>query len=308
MQVQDILAQKKLLLIVNPRSGTQQADKYVTDWITLFMDYGYRVEAVVTRSGEDASAYAAALGGSKDLIVCAGGDGTLSQTVHGMMQKGITTPLGYIPCGSTNDFAETLHLSSNVMTAAQDIMTGTPQPLDVGRFDDRHFCYCATFGAFTRTSYDTPQAVKNALGHLAYILHGALDLTSLKPEQVRVETEDRVMEGEYLFGAITNATTVGGMLTLKRDEVDLSDGLFEILLIKRIDSADALYRMLIGLAQMHYDPTVIEFARARKVVVKMPKPIPWSLDGEYCPGAPEVHIENLYHGMHLMVNTGEPGN
>jgi len=295
------VAERRLLLIMNPRSGTQQAEKYVTDMISLFKAHGYRVEVVITDRAGDAENYARELGNAMDLIVCVGGDGTLSQTVHGMMEGGVTTPLGYIPAGSTNDFAATLHLSNNVMTAAEDIMRGQPVPLDVGRFGNRHFCYCATFGAFTRSSYDTPQAAKNALGHLAYVLNGVKELTSIKYQWARIETDDGVLEGEYLFGGITNATSVGGVITLKPSEVDLADGLFEILLIRRIDTPDALYRVLTSLTQMNYDPSVIDFVRTRRATVYTPDRIPWSLDGEYFPGGEVLHLENLHHGIHLML-------
>ena len=208
--------------------------------------------------------------------------------------------MGYIPAGSTNDFANSLRLPSDAMAAAENIMEGRPVRLDLGRFADRYFSYVASFGAFTRASYATPQSVKNALGHLAYLLEGVKDLRNLRPARVRLLADESACEGEYLFGAVSNSTSLGGVLTLAPEEVRLDDGMFEIMLIRTPRSPAELQTILNALATKQYRCGMIDFIHTARAEVFADRAMDWSLDGEHAPGGPHIVIENLHGALCLL--------
>ena len=158
---------KKMLFVMNPYAGTRKANRYLADMLSIFNRAGYAVITHMTAGPGDGAAVVEQMAPQMDLVVCCGGDGTFNEVINGVLRSGAETPIGYIPAGSTNDFASSLHLSTNVLQAARDIMEGQPRPYDVGQFGDRYFSYVASFGTFTRSSYATPQSVKNALGHTA---------------------------------------------------------------------------------------------------------------------------------------------
>ena len=223
---------KKLLFIVNPRAGKTKSSAPLFDAVAALSRAGYLVRVFVTEAGGDASRVAADWGPDYDVVVCAGGDGTLNETISGLMTLPQRPLLGYLPNGSTNDFAASLHLSSDPRLAALDIAGGSPHPLDIGRHNDRYFAYVASFGAFTRSSYSASQAAKNALGHFAYILEGLSDLDSLRPYRCAIEADGERFEGEFIFGAVCNSTSLGGLVKLDASRVAMDDGAFELLLLR----------------------------------------------------------------------------
>ena len=214
---------KKMLFIMNPFAGVKRANRHLADILLTFTQAGYEVITHMTLGRGDATAVAREKGKDVDLVVCCGGDGTLNETITGLLSAGADTPIGYIPAGSTNDFASSLKIPTNILKAAQAIVEGEPVSYDVGRFGDRYFSYVASFGAFTRSSYATPQNVKNALGHTAYVLSGITELSQIRNEHVKMEIDGQTVEGDFLFGAICNSTSVGGILTLDPKQVDMGD-------------------------------------------------------------------------------------
>ena len=257
---------KKLLMILNPRAGMRRVNRYLPEILRLFIDHGYRCETYITGASGDATRYLATGGAGKpNLIVCAGGDGTLNETIAGMLSAGLNCPLGYIPCGTTNDYASSIGLTSDVVQAARDIMEGTPHALDIGVFNGRHFVYTATCGAFAKASYSTPQMAKNVLGHVAYILEGARDLANIKPIHLYVETDEYDLEDEFIFCSITNSTSVGGILKLDAQLVALNDGRFEVTLVKRPGTPAQLSRVLYGLTTMEIPNEMIYFFSASRL-------------------------------------------
>ena len=291
---------KKLLFIVNPRAGKTKSRAPLFDAAAEFSRAGYLVNIFVTEAGGQARDMAARCGGDYDLIVCAGGDGTLNETLSGVMQLPQRPPLGYLPCGSTNDFAASLHLPTAMDEAARAAVCGAPYPLDVGRHNDRYFAYVASFGAFTRSSYSATQAVKNALGHFAYILEGLGDLDSLRPYRCAVEADGEHFEGEFIFGAVCNSTSLGGLVKLDPACVRMDDGMFELLLLRMPKSALDLQNLINVMTRMQYDYPGVILRHVRHVTVTTDEELPWSLDGEYCPSAPRVEIENLPAAVQLV--------
>lgn len=297
---------KKLLLIVNPCAGQRKGRRYLTDIIALFNQAGYSVMTHITSHPGEGETVCLQLAQQADLVVCCGGDGTFNEVVSAMVKSGAEKPIGYIPAGSTNDFATSLHLSKNIMQAARDILQGTAEPVDVGCFGGRYFSYVASFGAFTRTSYLTPQNAKNLLGHAAYVLGGIQELSQLRPWAMRFALPDgRVIEDEFVFGAISNSTSVGGVLTLAENLVDLRDGKLEVLLIRMPKDLIELAECVRALMEQNYDDPMLTFLQTSQIEVTAPAQLDWTLDGEREPGHDgPVQIECVEKGIKIIRSCG----
>lgn len=295
---------KKLLFIMNPVSGQLKGSRYLTQIISVFNEAGYEVTTYMTAGPGDGEIIAAKRAAEHDLIVCAGGDGTLNEIINGLLKSGADIPLGYIPAGSTNDFASSLGLSSNPVQAAKDIMLGTPMPYDVGQFGDRMFAYVASFGAFTRSSYATPQSYKNVLGHLAYVLEGIQELPQIRPIHARFELENEVIqEDDYVFGAISNSTSIGGLMTLDPTRVDMSDGKLELLLVRSPKDMNELAELILTLRSPKADSRVITFRSVEALTIHTDPNMFWTLDGERREGSEEIRVANLHHAIRLIQKT-----
>ena len=294
--------EKRLLLVMNPCAGIKKANRYLPDLLRLFSDYGYVSTAYMTGKRGDGTEFARTHAAEADLIVCIGGDGTLNEVIEGLLKSGAGCPLGYIPAGSTNDFATSLKISSNVMQAARDIMEGRPRTIDLGSFNGRCFSYVASFGAFTEAAYSTPQEVKNMLGHLAYIFEGMKDLANIRPIHLRLETDSgNAFEDDYIFGAISNSTSIAGMMKLEREEVILDDGLFELLLVPHPQNAAELQNLIWALLNQQYNSGGLIFRHVSALHVETDEDLPWSLDGEYEPSQPTVDITNCQRALTMLL-------
>ena len=292
---------KKMLFVMNPFAGQRKANRYLTDILTIFNRGGYDVTVYMTDGPGNGAETVRRLASDMDVVTCCGGDGTFNETMSGVLQSGADVPLGYIPAGSTNDFASSLKLPTNVLEAARVIVEGEPQAYDVGRFGDRYFAYVASFGAFTRASYATPQNIKNALGHTAYILEGIQELSQIRKEHVRMELEDgTVVEDDFIFGAISNSTSVGGILTLDPKQVDMGDGLFELLLVRSPRDLAEISECIRALRTQKYNCRMITFLPTRSVTVTASPAMNWTLDGEKEDGHAQVVAENLHHAIRLI--------
>lgn len=291
---------KKLLLIMNPCAGQRRANRHLADIIALFNRKGYLVTAAMTAARGDGIRLVRELGAGMDLIVCIGGDGTFNETITGLLSAGLDIPLGYIPAGSTNDFANSLKLPTDIRKAAEAIAEGKPVAYDVGRFAHRNFSYVASFGLFTKTSYSTPQPLKNALGHIAYLLAGISELGQVPSYHVKFETDNGTVEGDYLFGAISNSTSVGGILTLDPNVVDMADGKFELLLARKPKNAAELAECLHCLTVQKYNCAMITFLTCSKLHITADPAMVWTLDGEREDGHASIEVKNLHLAIRLM--------
>lgn len=287
---------------MNPCSGKKRANHVLADIIAVLNRGGFDVTVYMTAARGDAAQTAAQRAAEFDVVLCIGGDGTFNEVVSGLCASGGHTPVGYIPAGSTNDFASSLGLSKNMLHAARDVVDGVARPLDVGRFGDRYFSYIASFGAFTRASYATPQNLKNTLGHLAYLLAGVKELTAIRSRHLRFTLDDgTVLEDDYIFGAISNSTSVAGVLTLSSSLVDMSDGIFEVLLIREPKSLVELSDCVLALSTQEYNTPMLTLASAKRVEVEGAEDMSWTLDGEYADGGEHCVIENLHNAIRVLV-------
>lgn len=295
------MAQKKLLMIINRKAGRNQSAAPLFDAACVLSAGGFLLDLHPTAAPGDAAEYIHQHGGEYDAVVAVGGDGTLNECVSGLLRLDSPPPLGYLPRGSTNDFAASLRLPTDPVEGARAILAAVPRRLDVGLWNNRHFLYVASFGAFTRSSYAAPQAAKNALGHFAYILEGMKDLDTLRPYAVRLSTERERLDGEYLFGAVCSSTSIGGLMKLDERQVTLDDGLFELLLIPNPHSPQELQGLVRALLNQEYDAGGVIFRHVQSVRVETEEDLPWSLDGEYAPSAPAVKIENRRQALSMLL-------
>lgn len=292
---------RKLLMIVNPRAGKSKSHGPLFAAAAALSQAGYLLSIHVTSAPGDAAETARREGGRYDLVVAVGGDGTLNEVVSGLVQLRRPPLLGYLPQGSTNDFAASLRISGDPAEAAAAIARNVPRLLDVGFWNRRSFLCVASFGAFTRSSYAAPQNAKNALGHFAYILEGMKDLSTLRPYHVRLTAGGEVLDGEYLFGAVCNSTSIGGLMKLNPERVVLDDGLFEMLLIPSPKTAADLQSLVHALLNQQYDSQGLVFRHVSSIHFETEEELPWSLDGEYAPSAPAVDIENRRQALAMLL-------
>ena len=297
------MEEKKLLLIVNPVSGRIRISSSLFDIIKVFSDGGFRVTVKMTTARGGATKLVAELGDQPDVVVLCGGDGTLNEGIMGVLSAGLTVPVGYIPCGTTNDFAASLGIErENLKQAALNIVNGKAVPIDIGDFGGmRYFTYIASFGAFTGTSYNVPQVNKNMFGHLAYVMEGLKDLPNIKPIFARVTLDGVSMEDEFIFGSVSNATSIGGMVKIDSDKVDFSDGMFEVMLVRNPQSALEISKVIVAIQTGKYEDCCVSFHHAKDIVFEMPDPAPWALDGEYCPGDTCREIKVLHHAIRIII-------
>ena len=295
---------KKLLFIVTPRAGKKKSRAPLFDAVSIYSEAGYLVSVRVTSHPGEATELAEDLGEEFDLVVCHGGDGTLNETVNGVMRipKEKRPAVSYLPGGSTNDFAASLNISSNPAEAALSAMRLEPRKLDVGRFGERNFVYVASFGAFTKTTYTVPQDIKNVFGHFAYMLDGVKNLDTLCPYRMKITADGEVFDGEYLFGAISNSTSIAGLMKLSDEEVLFNDGLFELLLVPVPRTSAAMQALILTLVNKdYYNSEGLIFRHVKHVTAETAEDIPWTLDGEYDPGAPFVEIGIEENGLTMMI-------
>ena len=279
--------EQRVLLMVNPMAGRQKIRNellYVVDTLTKA---GYET-IIYTTQGKDATRDLLAEKDSQfDRVICCGGDGTFNEILSATMHWNKRPILGYIPAGTTNDFAAGLKLPSDIREAAVNIVRGTPHTVDAGLFNTSYFSYVASFGAFTETSYSTPQNFKNALGHLAYILEGIKEIPAFTPYTVCVEADGQIYKDSYIFGAVSNARSVGGILKISDSLVDLNDGVFEVMMIKMpktLMDLSAIVTSLTSLNPLKYDPSMFLFLQTKELKITFEQEMVWSLDGERVSG------------------------
>ena len=294
---------KKLYFIFNLQSGKATIGSKLGSVIDMFTKAGYEVTARPTQERLDACAaakYACNVG--YDLIVCSGGDGTLNEVIQGVMKSEDKIPIGYIPAGSTNDFARGVGIPKEIEEAVQWIINGKPYPCDIGSFNDKYFTYIAAFGAFIEVTYETSQQAKNMLGHAAYILNGLTRLKSIRSYHMSVTYDTGTIEDDYIFGMVTNSSSVAGLLSLS--DFLLDDGLYEVTLIKTPSNPLDLQRIIHSLLNIDIDidTAYIKSFRTSKIKFECDEELQWTIDGEYGGSYKVTNICNNKQAIELMTD------
>ncbi|MBQ7095896.1 MAG: diacylglycerol kinase family lipid kinase [Clostridia bacterium] len=282
---------KKALVVINPYAGMKKSKKNLFEIVDRLSKAGFSITTQTTTAPKDGTRMIRELGAEQDLIICCGGDGTLNEVINGVTEAGISCPIGYVPAGTTNDFARTLKLPKRADRCMDWILNGYPHDCDIGSFNGRNFTYIASLGAFTKVSYSTPQKLKNILGHTAYLLEGVKEVTSLSPFRAEIAVNGQTYEGDFLFGSISNSTSIGGLFRLNGLEVRLDDGEFELFFIRNPKSPIDLNRTVQAMVKGRYDPAYIIFTHCQEVSIRTEKPMQWTLDGESGGLQTEVQIK-----------------
>ena len=293
------MVSKKLYFIYNPLAGKGQLKNHLMEILGIFSRAGYDITVYPTKCQGDAILKIRELSGEYSLIVCSGGDGTLDEVVTGMMQSGLKIPLGYIPAGSTNDFAESMGLLKNMKKAAKTIITGKNYACDVGSFNDDIFVYIAAFGLFTDVAYNTRQEMKNVLGHMAYLLEGMKRLSTVSSYQLKITCDEYEIEDKFIFGMVTNSISVGGFKRITGKNVELNDGLFEVTLIKRPKNPIELNNLISAMVIADIDSNLMYCFKTRKIEFSSMVKIPWTLDGEFGGEHTQVEVENIQKAIEI---------
>jgi lipid kinase, YegS/Rv2252/BmrU family len=299
--------QKKIMLIINPCAGRRKGKKNAGKATELFEKNGCDCTLFLTGKRGDATEFVMDRGMDFDVIACMGGDGTLNEVINGLVKSNLDRPLGYIPAGSTNDFARSMGLSKKLEDAVANIAEGNEKRIDVGLFNDRYFSYISSFGLFTRTSYRTSQRVKNLIGgRLSYFLHGFTELFRIRKEHMVVETGGRRYEDDFLFGAVSNSTSIGGLLKYDPEQVDACDGMLEVLLIRCPKNPVQLFSVLKGILTKSFgNHPLIVFDRSDRITVHPSKRSDWSLDGEFAYSTGSCEIKCLRNRLRFIAPSDE---
>lgn len=292
---------KNMLFIYNPRAGKAQIRSNLLDIIDTFVKAGYEVTAYPTQEPGDAIKAVKNRREGYDIVVCSGGDGTLDEVVTGMMQCEKRLPIGYVPAGSTNDFANSLKIPRGMIKAADVVVNGRNFSCDIGAFNNDTFIYVAAFGLFTDVSYETKQDVKNVLGHTAYLLEGVKRLSSIKSYPMKITCDDICLEEEYIYGMVTNSSSIGGFKGITGKDVELNDGLFEVTLVRKPTIAKEMNNIMAALTDKRIDSEAIKTFKAANITIESEQEIAWTLDGEYGGSHSKVLIENKKEVLEIRV-------
>jgi len=303
------------MLIINPHSGRGLSKTALGTIVSKLCDADYSVTVYFSHE-KTPEELVCEHAGNHDLIVCVGGDGTLSGVISGLLCENVKIPVGYIPAGTANDVANTLALSKDPSIAAKKILEGKPEAIDIGNFlggnslskkgsgsknPGKYFTYIAAFGAFTEVSYSTPQSAKRALGHFAYVLTGLADVATIKPRRTIVEYDGNTIEGDFIFGGVTNSTSMAGMVKLNPERVDLSDGEFEVILVKQPLVIADFFDILQSLTMQTYDGDNVNMLHASNVRFIFEEEVPWTIDGEDGGTHKKVVIENCHKAVEIVM-------
>ena len=296
---------KKMLFVFNPKAGKGKIKTHLLDIVDIFSSHNYEIIIRSTQASRDAYEKAKEYADSVDLIVCSGGDGTLDEVVTGIMEVDSSVPIGYIPAGSTNDFANSLFMPKNMIRVAEMIMAEELYHCDIGRFNQKTFAYVAAFGLFTDVSYETDQDLKNVLGHVAYVLEGVKRLFDIKSYHMKVSSEEVQVEDDFIVGMITNSRSVGGFKNLTGKNVDMNDGFFEVTLIVHPKNPLQLQEIMTALVMAEDNTDMIYSFKTRQLTIETDEEVPWTLDGEFGGNHSYVEIENRHKALNLYLQSSK---
>ena len=292
-----------MLFVFNPKAGKGKIKTHLLDIVDIFSSHDYEIIIRSTQAPRDAYEKAKEYANSVDMIVCSGGDGTLDEVVTGIMEAESSVPIGYIPAGSTNDFANSLFMPKNMTKVAEMIMEEELYHCDIGRFNQKTFAYVAAFGLFTDVSYETDQDLKNVLGHVAYVLEGVKRLFDIKSYHMKVTSDEVQAEDDFIVGMITNSRSVGGFKNLTGKNVDMNDGLFEVTLIAHPKNPLQLQEIITALVMAEDNTDLIYSFNTKKLTIESDEEVPWTLDGEFGGDHSYVDIENRHKALNLYLKS-----
>ncbi len=295
------MVSKNVLLIINPKAGRTTSKLKAENIAKTFVKYGFEPDLHITEYAGHATELARELSDKYDIVACVGGDGTLHEVINGYMDTARTAKIGYIPAGTTNDFSKGIRLPKIPETAVSSMAKGKVQTVDCGDFNGAKFIYVASFGAFSKVSYATPQDKKNMFGRGAYLFDGIQSVFEIRPYHARITTDDAVYEDDFIFCGITNSYSVGGIVNLPKTLVNLSDGRFELLLIRSVENPEDLFDTIHACIDFNFDHENVILTQSGYVKIEIDEKTPFTLDGECAGDFDRVEIKNINPGYDLLI-------
>jgi len=294
---------QNVLLIINPVSGRKTARMKLYEIVDFMSRNDCKTTIFTTSRKGEATEIVKTHATEYDRIVCCGGDGTLNEVFTGLTELGIQVPVGYVPTGTTNDLANALGLTSETPKALNTAIYGEKKSLDIGAFNDtQFFSYVASFGAFTKTSYATPQWMKNVMGHTSYLVYGIADIKDIRSHKTKIITDGLEISGEFVFGSVSNSTVLGGVFKFPEDSIDFSDGKFEVLLVKTPRNPRDMQSILNAILNQEYNEDTVLFFKASFLTFIFEESTPWTIDGEFAGAMEQVTIKNLHGRAEVFVD------
>lgn len=292
---------KKLLFIYNPHAGKSKIKNWLSDIIELFVKHGYEVVIYATLGKKDAKKIVidCLKQAEYEYVVCSGGDGTLNEVINGIMNSSQKPKIGYIPSGTTNDYAYSINVPKNMLKAAQVVLNGEVLSYDIGEINGKYFTYTAAFGLFTDAAYETPQTSKNILGRLAYILEGVKRLPNWKSYRMEIHSGDRIFSDNFIYGMVANSNSVGGFKGLTGKDVRLDDGQFEGIFIKVPQNVLDLQSIINDLLTGNINSEHIFSIPVKEIQLISEESVPWAIDGEYGGEYQTVNIRNYKQAIKI---------
>ena len=294
---------EKLLLAANPNSGDGIAKHWIYEMVSLLSEKYKLVTVYLSKAQGDIINTVSTYAKDYDAVICCGGDGTLNETLNGVYKSGKNIPVGYIPTGTTNDFASSHGIPKIIKAALSQLSQAEPHNYDMGKLGDKIFSYVAAFGAIIEVCYKTPQADKASFGRMAYLAEGAKKLQDLKPLKMKITCGERIIYGDFVFGMVTNSRSVGGFKNLTGKNVDMNDGLFEVTMIVTPKNPLELQEIMTGLLTAEDNSNLIYSFKAKKLEIESDVEVPWTLDGEFGGDHTYIEIENLHEALTLYLKS-----
>lgn len=296
---------KRLLFVFNPHSGKGLIKNKLLGILDIFTKAGYELTVYPTQKAMDGYDKVCEADGKYDVIVCSGGDGTLNEVISAVMTHRMAKPkIGYIPAGSTNDFAGSLGIPKDMIKSAKIIAEGHSFACDLGKMNGRFYNYVAAFGMFTDVSYKTPQSMKNILGHQAYILESIKSLGKIKAFPVKVTCNDITVSGRYIYGMVANSKSVGGFKGITGKGIQMDDGLFEVALVREPKNPLEFQQIVAGMFSKSQDSPMVDRFKTSKIVFESEEAISWTVDGEYADEHQRVEIEVVAKAINIIKGEG----
>jgi len=294
---------QNVLLIINPVSGRKTARMKLYEIVDFMSRNDCKTTIFTTSRKGEATEIVKTHATEYGRIVCCGGDGTLNEVFTGITELGIQIPVGYVPTGTTNDLANALGLTSETPKALNTAIYGEKKSLDIGEFNDtQFFSYVASFGAFTKASYATPQWMKNVMGHTSYLVYGIADLKDIRSHKTKIITDGLEISGEFVFGSVSNSTVLGGVFKFPEETIDFSDGKFEVLLVKTPRTPRDMQSILNAILNQEYNEDTVLFFKASFLTFTFEESTPWTIDGEFAGTMEKVTIKNLHGRAEVFVD------
>lgn len=293
---------KNILIIVNPNAGKGNVQKKIHKIASNFSKQNYLVDIIYTKKDYSASDIINDYKGNLDIVICCGGDGTLNDLINAIMKMEVKPKISFIPLGTMNDFANTVGLFRFKFWLPNNMRNAKHIKIDIGSFNGKYFNYVAAFGAFTMVPYVTKQKLKKVFGKFAYFIVAIRYLAKIKSYNLKIEVDGKVTEGEFIYGSISNSKSIGGFKWFRKREIDIGDGKYEVILIKKPKHKIGIVNVAINILFKRYNNEKHFIYMQGSNIKIIPKThLKWTLDGEYGGRIKEVEIKNNKQEIELII-------